>query len=219
MAWKLGTLQKGLVLDMPLTSKYHNPGTDIFTDKTPYSNHGTNNGADIGTDHSTFVAANSDYVNCGNDVRLNHGAERSISLWAKTASVIDHHQLISNDFDSGVSGIRLGYIAGDLRAYWFDTVGSLKYLSADSNPTIGEWFYIAFGLSGGTAKLYINNIVQQDTKSFNSIATSNLNTYLGTLNGAIQFYNGDLAHPRMWNRALTAAEWALAFDQEKGLYL
>jgi hypothetical protein len=73
-----GSLQKGLVLDLPLTSTYMKSSTKV-TDKTPYSNDGTVNGAIVGSEYTSFDG--NDYVNCGNHSSINPTIAETISLW------------------------------------------------------------------------------------------------------------------------------------------
>jgi hypothetical protein len=59
-----GSLNKGLVLDMPLTLKYtkdETAGSEIMTDKTPYSNDGQNYGSTITAEGASFDGVD-DYI-------------------------------------------------------------------------------------------------------------------------------------------------------------
>ncbi|GAH94236.1 unnamed protein product, partial [marine sediment metagenome] len=52
-----GSLYKGLIFDMPLKIRYtkeETPGSEIMTDRTPYSNDGQNYGAVVGADYTSF---------------------------------------------------------------------------------------------------------------------------------------------------------------------
>lgn len=231
MAWKIGSLEKGKVLDMPLITKYHNPDTDIFTDKTPYCNHGANNGADVDTDHSTFIAANSDYVRIPDSPSLSPVDAMTAMIWMKGAvqsgMVIYSHydyQINQRSFMIRNSNVYFSAIISD-----DGTTGTGHFKTYTSSIAVYDsaWHKIGFTFNAGTLKLFIDGIEDTNpTKNFDGAITtihdSTADIMLGcdlTSDTPTTFFTGDLARPRMWNRALTPTEWALAFDQEVGLYL
>lgn len=85
-----GSLEQGLILDMPLKSKYtksETAGSQIMTDRTAYSRDGQNNGATITEDGASFDGVD-DYVNLGkklNDV-FNSTKPWSIQQWVNYGS-------------------------------------------------------------------------------------------------------------------------------------
>ena len=213
--WKLGTLQKGLVLDMPLMAKYHNPGTDRLTDRTPYENHGANNGSEVDTDHTTFVTTNSDYVDCGNDSSLDITDAITIEMWMNpTDANITYHQVVGNGFEFGVQGIRIGYISGEFRGYWEDSINGLQYIQTNTKPVVGQWSHIVTIMGDGYVKMYLDNVLQDDVKVFNEIVrVGTPDTYIGSLDDTFQYFDGDISNVRIYNRALTPAEVKLLYDK------
>lgn len=211
--WKLGTLQKGLVLDMPLKAKYHNPGTDIFTDRTPYENHGANNGGDVDTDHTTFVAANNDYVDCSDDSSLNITGEITISAWIKsTGQSVPYVGIVEKGAHTDgyllrVSSNKIKFLLrkdGDTPSY--------EIIEANNDLSIGSWTHcVARRDSSNDMHIYINNVLQTDTANFISVLDpSTFNLKIGQY--ATYYLDGDMALLKIWNRALSAAEIELLYD-------
>lgn len=235
MAWKIGKLSAGLVLDLPLIQKYHNVGADTFTDRTPWGNSGANNGADVDVDHSTFVAANSDYVRIPNSVSLSPTNAMTVMCWVKGAA--QNNKYFISHLDLGVSQIAFGLASSTssfynkLKVFISDdgtaNTGHKKFYNSSIIVFNNSWHLLGFTFDAGTLKLFIDDAEDTNpTKAFddaittihNSTADIMVGCYLN-LDTPAGLINGDIARPRIWNRALTAAEWALAFDQEKGLYL
>ncbi len=73
------SLQRGLVLDMPLTSADYNPSTERVSDRTPYENHGVNNGATV-TSEGFELDDNSEYINLGEPDILDFQVNDSFSI-------------------------------------------------------------------------------------------------------------------------------------------
>ena len=230
MAWKLGTLQRGLVLDLPLIQKYHNVGADTFTDRTPSGNSGANNGADVDVDHSTFVAANSDHVRIADSPSLSPINAMTAMAWVKGAAQVTKGILTHYDAGANQRGFSL-LSGGSLSTVVVSDNGQytdhIKYYTSSIITMDDTWHLIGFTFNAGTLKLYVDGVEDiNSTKIFDATITTihdstvdiTVGCYL-THGAPVAFFNGDLARARMWNRALTNAEWALTFDQEKGLYL
>ena len=234
MAWKIPSLEAGKVLDMPLMSKYHNPSTDILTDKSAYGNHGANNGADVDVDHSTFVAANSDYVRIADSPSLSPTVAMTAMIWVKGAAqdvkyILSHFDYSANEIAFGIRtqtapNNKITVLISD-DGTW--SSGHKKHYDSSIVVFDNAWHMVGFIFDAGTLKLYIDNTEDTNPTMINDdpisiIHDSTVDIMCGsTLDSGIpvNFSDGDLARLRMWNRALTATEWKLAFDQESGLYL
>lgn len=68
-----GSLQKGLILDMPLTSQYTkggSAGSEVLVDRSAYSNDGQNYGASLATNSGATFDGINDYVVSKDDIRM-----------------------------------------------------------------------------------------------------------------------------------------------------
>ena len=230
-----GSLQKGLVLDMPLTSGYtkdETAGSEVMTDRTPYSNDGQNTGGDVDTDHTTFISANSDYVRIADSASLSPTSAMTAVVWVKGAAQAG--KAIFNQFD-GAANQRsfLMYTNGispynKLKIIVSDdgTVNSGHRKSYESSLVAFDstWHLIGFTFDAGTLKLFVDGV--EDTNStktnddaittiHNSTADVTIGSYLNS-DVPTSFFSGDLAKARIYNRALTADEMLLIYDKEKG---
>jgi len=155
-----------------------------------------------------------DYVDCGNDESLDITDAITISAWVKPFAVIDHHQVVLNKYgSSNLEGVRMGYISGVFRGYWGN--GAVRtYIQADSNPVLNEWTHtvIVFGDSG-KAKMYLNGIIQSDIKDFDFISNADVGSFIGSLRGVAQYFNGLIDDVRIYNYALTPLQVKNLYNQ------
>lgn len=214
-----GSLKKGLVLDMPLTSKYMK-SSSILTDKTPYSNDGTNNGASIGEDNTSFYI--NDYINLGDDYSLNNiSDEVTVAGWIYPFSSYGYNFIFSNDRDccgdyKGYS-IRLSGLTPQFKIW--DSSENAHALT-DDDVNVKEWVHLAGTYDGSTQRIYVNGEEGDSSSSW----SGNIGTpasYSSTI-GALASHrgtlglNGSLSNVRVYNRALSSDEIKLLFD--KGRY-
>ena len=167
-----GSLQKGLVLDMPLKLKYtksETPGSEIMTDRTPYGNDGQNYGATI-TDEGARFNENLGYIKLNYSSQYNIKEEITLSVWMKRfkeKSGGDIHILSRPpswyfyDSPSGLVGGYL-YIDGASRAHL-----STK-IEADSN-----WHHILYTYDSKTKKA----VIYKDGQISNEASLSGLSNY------------------------------------------
>jgi len=86
---KVSSIQKGLVGHWALDNESYNSNTERITDKTPYENHGTNNGAVLTTDQmgqsnrAMSFDGSGDYVNNGDVNELDTFSYLTVSIWFK----------------------------------------------------------------------------------------------------------------------------------------
>ena len=231
----MGSLMKGLVLDMPLNSKRYNAGTGKFDDLTPYENRGTNNGAAVGSLYSTFVASESDYIRISDNDSLDITPAMSAFIWLKKDTLANSAALTK--YDSGI----------DKRSWRINSSNSSPYkvlrITISDNGTFdanhlkdyfssidvfdNTWHYTGFTFNAGVLKLYIDGIedtsvVKTEDDAITTIFTSDCDVIIGatlSTNTPLLFYDGDIAKASIYNRALTPEEILLLFDSQKGKFL
>ena len=218
--FSVGSLKKGLVLDMPLSSKYIKggaAGSEILTDLTPYSNDGQNYGATIGTDYATFDGTD-DYVDCGNDSSLDITDAITIEAWVKLNSFVTNH-------DDAI--VMKADCQGDVERYVLFILRNTheaKFQVGDSDATSGvtgtsalstnEWYHIVGVRSGATGYIYVNG-VEENSTAFTTGDLSNSHPviigawYDTRISPPVQEnhgLNGTIDEVRIYNRALSASE-------------
>jgi len=212
-----GSLMKGLVLDMPLTSKRYNAGNSKFDDLTPYENRGTNTGGDVNTDHTTFIAANSDNVDCGNDSSLDMSNNNfTIGFWLKGSPFTMKDIIGKKDVNGGYSisqaAEKVLLFYGDASAYRYANI-----------KQVNEWTHYVFIREGLTIpNAYVNGELLNGSFAGDGTAetgnsASNLRLSGGGHYGG--FFTGDISGAKIWNRALNSEEVLLLFEKQKGQFL
>lgn len=225
---ELSSLQKGLVGHWKLSESSFNPATKRFTDSSPYSNHGTGSGTQLGgsptfqADHmgqsnmSTPFNGSDDYIRIPDSVSLSPTSKISVFCWVKGSA--SAQSTILSKYDTGI----------DQRSYsmWVSTDKLRSIISDDGTYTNikdyrssivafdNTWHFVGFTFNAGTLKLFVDGIEDTNltkttddtiTTIHNSTADATIGCYLNS-NAPTSFFDGDLATPRIWDRNLSADE-------------
>ena len=198
---KLASLQKGLVLNMSLDQESYNPATKRFTDKTPYSNHGTShNSANFTTDHmgqpnrAMLFNGTDDYVGIGTGV-FNCPSAGTGAAWIKTSSSL--RQTIFNQDTVGIN-------PGDWRME-ISVDGSFGGMPVDDN----EWHYLVKSYDGTNAHYYVDGDLKMSPSDSGYIGNAAATVEIGNYYDGSKFtycFNGSIPRVRIYNRALSADE-------------
>ena len=214
---KLGSLQKGLVLDMSLDQESYNPATKRFTDKTPYSNHGTSyNAATFTTDQmgqpnrAMSFNGTDDYVDCGNDGSLNFGTlvDFTLEAWIKVNgfNTSSWSRIVSKTADDATS--RYSIAVGDLS----DKTLKLQIggdVVSSRTLAIRNYYHVAGVRSGSTGIIYING-TQENTGTITTDAVGGAKDLLiGIKEGGDDVFNGAIPKVRIYNYAKSPDEISL----------
>ena len=218
-----GSLQKGLVLDMPLKLKYtkdETVGSEIMTDRTPYSNDGQNHGATVGSSYSSFVP--NDYINCGQPSSLNFGTNSfSGSLWFKTSEVA-YRGVIGrgNPYNTvGGKGWLLRVRSDETIEIIIDSFNSDAdgVVTSDEEIIDGQWHHVSFVVDRNTdlLKLYIDGAETGTADDISGLDYFDYHpTYIGRYadSSGLEF-SGDISGVKIYNRALLESEIKLLYDK------
>jgi hypothetical protein len=81
------------------------------------------------------------------------------------------------------------------------------------------WLITLIKISPFYAYIYCNGVdVTSSHGAHASIAIPNLALYLGSTQGSASFFRGDMALPRIWNRALSTTEILAIFNNERAWF-
>jgi len=201
------TLQKGLVLDMPLTSQYtktETAGSQIMTDKTPYGNDGQNYGATIGSEGASFNGSNN-YIVLPYGQNIDPSTNpQSFSFWAKSNNPSLSTMILSTG-QNPIFGNRLyiGTTGGD----WEMGIAGSGW-GIGSTDVTNAWTHIAVVMDGSNAKMFINGEFDHQ-KAYGSY-TFNQNINMGR-HDASYYFNGNISNLKIYDRAIST-------DEIKSLY-
>ncbi len=202
-----GSLNKGLILDMPLKSSYtktETAGSEVMTDRTPYSNDGTNVGATVGSDYSSFDG-NTDGINLLNN-NFTDLSDFTFSTWINIDGTHKHYDgamISSGNWNTEHWSFSIEQNN--------DGVNSRRpSFYASYNFNLNEWYNVVFTRVGSTLKYYVNGveIATTESSSYIPLGSGASNTMIGreTYAGGFFAFNGDISDVRIYDRALSATE-------------
>jgi hypothetical protein len=210
---RAGSLNKGLVLDMPLTLKYtknETAGSEIMTDKTPYSNDGQNFGATITAEGANFNGAG-DYVLTSS---LDSMTDFTMSFWTKwnnygTSNVQfilggDREQLeIHTGGSAGVNGLR--FISNTHSASTLDVTNAIP----DNN-----YNHYTIVYTNNDKVIAYRNGIEIGRKNHTVSTPTNANSLnIGRRDDGTYNYNGDISNVKIYSRALSDTEVKSLYDK------
>lgn len=223
---KINSLARGLVGHWPLDQESFNPATKRFTDKSPYCNHGTGNGTQLGSADPGFQAdrmgqlvraapfnGSDDYINCGADNSLNMTDSLTISVMINPTGAGNTWQTVVMRLNNYI--LQFGQ---NKRVYGYVFInGSFRsILKEDAIINWNEWYHFVFtwdsSLGSNQLKLYINGLLVTQT-TYAGISGNSDTTYIGTNNaGLSEATAGKLHDFRIYNRALSQQEITLLVE-------
>ena len=181
-----GTLQQGLVLDMPLKLKYtkdETPGSEIMTDRTPYSNDGQNYGATITSDGASFDGVD-DYIRLPNEI-ISTANIRSkgvtYAAWIKLVNTGSSQKIIGqkpgsgySDFSSGGLGVNTSNKAIMIA---YDDGASYKYATGDTNLQSNVWHFLVgtYNPIDKNIRIYVDGLSDGTPVLINTFSRLNVN--------------------------------------------
>lgn len=212
-----GSLQKGLIFDMPLTSSWTKEGavgSEIMTDKTPYSNDGRNYNTVIGSDYATFDG-DGDYVDCSNSSSLNVDTGLTIAAWIKPASLNANTGDFVSKYQNGVGGYSFTRYTNDALIFVYSAD---NYLYANNVFEVDKWVHIVYTADNsvpGTSvlKSYVNGTYWSTITRYANINSTTNNLYVGGRGHYNAYTNGSISGIKIYNRALSADEIKLLYDK------
>jgi len=201
-------LSEGVVLDLDM---------ETLEDYSGNGNNGVATGTTLTFDKDNrynkarSFNGSSDYIHSNSSVITSN--EISLSIWFNTSSTKDYQAIFWEQNDNGDTNgiwVRLEPINNRIRAYISDGSNGVDLID-NTNYNDGKWHNIVCSFKSGNSNLYIDSELKDtDTGSYNDVLSNN---YYGI--GAKQpstsptdYFEGKMAKPKVWNRALTAKEVA-----------
>lgn len=128
----------------------------------------------------------------------------TVEFWANVPTLLNTptslHEFVSQG-QGTTNGFYIGYdqSSGNLRCG--------DAFQATSTPCpVGKWFHLALVNSGGTASLYINDVLMKTQTGYSISATGSNFTIGNQFSPFTEFINGSIDELRVWNIARTAAQ-------------
>lgn len=174
-----------------------------------------------GYEDLTILNGTNNYIDLGVDSKFNFNSELSVGIWFNTKSTANMGMVSKYKYSGSNRVYQLGFSAGRVVIHVSldgTSSGSNTYLaSSQDNYNDGSWHFAVFTWKGISFDLCVDGVLQSLSESSNggSFTTSStlvdkptIKTLIGGLEGSspANFFNGGLAHPRIYNVQLTQAE-------------
>jgi len=207
-----GSINKGLILDMPLKSRYtksETVGSETMTDRTPYGRDGTNHNGVVGSS-STYFDGN-DWIGEIEGTNYVEPEAITVSSWINLAT---DAPTARNIWLTKWYGFSME-IQDTTRIPYFRLNGPGDTVS-NTSLTLGQWHHFV-----GTYDSSIGGRVYLDGNLVGTKATSTAITYtenyplnIGRYYGGI-YFKGNISDVKIYDRALTASEVESLYDRRR----
>ena len=198
----VGTLNSGLIFDMPLTNKYTKSAT-VVSDNTPYANHGIISGATVGATETNFVTSSNLTVSSH---RISLTNKFTVSGWFKF-NEYSHMTLLN------LGGFQFKWRIVGNYPYWnlYNSSGThLGSLAYNTIPAINTWNHYVFSYDGTTRRIYLNGVLNNSASSTGNVLVNSGFT-LATNSG--ETFKGAMSGIKIYNRSLSNDEIKLLYDK------
>ena len=207
---KLSTVYKGLILDLPLTTQYYNANTNIFKDRTPYRNHGTNVSGSVG---ENYTELSNQYISFTSSL-LPESTNFSLCFWYNPKDSYNYGNYFWSQYTSGISGRFLLFLNSN---------GTLQFSHTGANQPSTFTFDLNL-FSFITVIKNSNNIILYKNTSSESPFIDNanilqVNSLIGRQHiGGGNDSQGYFANYKIWNRSITQQEIEYIFNKERIIF-
>ena len=212
----------GLILNLDAgnTSSYPGTGT-TWTDTSPSAMTATLQNATYGTasgGHFVFNGSNSAAVIPNNTVL--DVQSLSIEVWMSPASSLSQQGFW---LEKGNINTQYSFFMFSNTIYWRIAGGALDTTATVSSYiSLNSWYHMVGTHKAGEQKIYINNAVVASNTGSPTITANTAGVSIGNANGAASPssypFNGKIAIVRVYNKALTAAEVQLNYNDQKSRF-
>ncbi len=219
------SLQKGLVLDMPLTSEYTKSsasGSEIMTDRTPHSNDGQNYGGVVDAD-GTLLSNTGDRIETSFSVPNNEG---TISIWYKPLHGTSDPGRNSVLYSTGAAWTNNSFEYA-LRNCCGRPYDNILYMQADNTNRLSfewdepvwaanEWVHLTVVYSSKNfIRAYMNgDLVASRTGGNNTNFNFPAKFNIGAKNSSSISAKGTVSSLKVYDRILSDDEISLIYDKE-----
>lgn len=206
----VGSLQKGLIFDAPLTSEWTQPSTTV-SDRSSYRNHLTDAGVGtvtVGEDGTTFSGGGY-LIKYVDGWRYGIDYVGTFTCWVKTldgeGALISSNQFgVNNQWELFISGGRLRYGVTGMVS-WFG-LGSVND---------NQWHHVGVRSDGSKVTMFIDGEIDRDDLTparWIGHRSGRTTIGIGARPGVGVALNGTIKYEKMWNRALSLDEIRLDRD-------
>ncbi|RKE94940.1 LamG-like jellyroll fold domain-containing protein [Ichthyenterobacterium magnum] len=158
-------------------------------------------------------ATTSDYIDMEDALDLNP-SEFTVSAWIKRESGSENTSILSKRNTIYTTGYDLKVnLTGHIEMHWN---GGSDLITSKTPIPVDQWHQVAIIYSGGTARLYIDGVFDEEETSMSNPTATNESFYIGAAGkgNPTAYFKGNIDEVRVWDRALSVDQLRLIMNQE-----
>jgi hypothetical protein len=175
-------------------------------------------GTDIITPRNAF-ALNLDgasWAQVGDNASLDPTTAITLEAWIKKSTKIGFHHIISRN---AVADYYYSMFTEDATgALCFQGTTSATYKTSGVDVCTGSWVHVLVAYNTTQALFYVNGVLVSTNALTDALTPNSVDLFIGARPSGIQLYDAQLANPRIYNRALTAAEVLRNYNADKAKF-
>jgi hypothetical protein len=196
-------IRDGLVLHLDASS-YSGSGSTWY-DLSGQGNNGTINGATYDSSYGgTMVFDGSDSIDCGSPSNLSITVG-TVCAWFKKPHGSGYKGLVDKGRDGyGAWSLNVDETA-NTATFKAHISGNSRLIVASSSYGNDIWTYVCGVYDGTNLLIYQNGTLSNSASYSGTIGTNSVSVRVGSANDGL-YFNGNIAHASIYNRALSASE-------------
>jgi hypothetical protein len=128
----------------------------------------------------------------------------TLEAWIKKSTKSGFHHIISRN---AVADYYYSMFTEDATgALCFQGTTSANYKTSGVDVCTGSWVHVLVAYNTTQALFYVNGVLVSTNALTDALTPNSVDLFIGARPSGIQLYDAQLANPRIYNRALTAAE-------------
>jgi hypothetical protein len=175
-------------------------------------------GTDIITPRNAF-ALNLDgasWGKVGRNTSVNPTTAITLEAWIKKSTKSGFHHILSRN---AVADYYYSMFTEDATgALCFQGTTSATYKTSGVDVCTGSWVHVLVAYNTTQALFYVNGVLVSTNALTDALTPNSVDLFIGARPSGIQLYDAQLANPRIYNRALTAAEVLRNYNADKAKF-
>jgi hypothetical protein len=175
-------------------------------------------GTDIITPRNAF-ALNLDgasWGRVGRNTSVSPTTAITLEAWIKKSTKSGFHHILSRN---AVADYYYSMFTEDATgALCFQGTTSATYKTSGVDVCTGSWVHVLVAYNTTQALFYVNGVLVSTNALTDALTPNSVDLFIGARPSGIQLYDAQLANPRIYNRALTAAEVLRNYNADKAKF-
>ncbi len=189
-------------------------------DSSGLGNHGTVNGADLTTDRfgqadkAYYFNGTTDNIQVASSTSLNFQHAITVSFWMNPAYLPSNRESYPISHGNWENRWKVSILPEKKLRWTVKSSNDTKDLDSKNTVAVNTWYHVVGTYDGTNFDLYVNGSLESHTTFSGTILTTTIAMTIGQVlpNNAAYNFKGTLDEIRIYNRALSAVEVLLLYD-------